>query len=171
MDTEYDHIESIGSTYELGRNITEKKLGLFFHQQQTKTVSKILTNMDLKNYDRVIDLGCSNGGWFKDYQNLGFKKIIGIDVSEDRIKQAKERGFHETYVTNAYSLPFDNKSENLIISNGMFVHVLQESDRLKILKEVSRVLKKMGCLFLTLQMLLETQLNPIQQQVTAKPVP
>lgn len=144
MPTEYNYIEDIGSTYESGRTLTEKRIGLFHHQEQVKTVLEIIRYMNLRP-TRLIDLGCSTGGWFKDFKKVeGLTAIIGIDISKDRLLEAKQRGYTETHCTNAYTLPFDDESEDLIVCNGMFVHVLQDSDRLKILQEIQRVLKKDG---------------------------
>lgn len=144
MPTEYDFIDIIGNTYESSSIEGTQKIGFFHHKKQVDTVSLMLKKMNFSNYDKVIDLGCSNGGWFDDYKKMNFRKIIGIDISKERVNQAKIRGCDETYVCNAYELPFDNDSESCVISNGMFVHVLRDSDKLRILNEVYRVLRKNG---------------------------
>jgi len=143
MGTEYDFIEKIGGTYETAEPEV-KKINCYFHGRQVKTVLDLLKKMKLNNYERIIDLGCSDGGWFEDYQKMKFQKIIGIDISSERAEKAKKRGYFETFATNSYELPFENDSESCIICNGMIVHVLQDSDRLKIFKEVKRVLKNNG---------------------------
>ena len=96
------------------------------------------------NYESVLDLGTSIGTWYTDYRNFGFKKIIGIDISKERAEIAKKRGYDEVHVCNAYDLPFENETKNCVISNDVLVHVLQDSDKSKIFKEIKRVLKKNG---------------------------
>ncbi len=144
MVSEYNNIDVIGSTFETASNAATKKIRSFYHNQQVKTVNYIIKKMGLKDFGRIIDLGCANGGWYDDYKNMLFKKIIGIDISEERANKAKQRGYNETHVCNAYNLPFGNQSEICIISNGVLVHVLQDTHKLKIFKEVKRVLKKKG---------------------------
>lgn len=144
MSSEYDYIDVIGNTFETSQYSSRRKIGLFHHKKQVMVVSELLKKMNNSNYDRIIDLGCSNGGWYNDYKKMEFKKIIGIDISQERANEAKKRGYSETYVCNSYELPFEDESENCIISNGMFVHVLQDSNKLRILKEVKRVLKNKG---------------------------
>lgn len=148
VPTEYDYIQQIGTTYETSQKPHVKKLNNYFHQQQTKTVFDLIQKMQLDDYNRVIDLGCSDGGWLNDYKAMKFCNVVGIDISSERAEKAKKRGYSETFVTNAYNLPFENGSELCIICNGMIVHVINDSDRLKIFREVKRVLKKNGIFIL-----------------------
>jgi ubiquinone/menaquinone biosynthesis C-methylase UbiE len=143
MDTEYNNIKNIGKTYEFSENSTENYIHKYYHHQEVRTVTNILKKLKT-NQDEIIDLGCSIGFWFKNYKNIGFKKIIGIDISEERIKEAKQRGYDEVHACNAYDLPFENESKACIVSNNVLVHVLQDTDKLKIFKEIKRVLKKDG---------------------------
>ena len=144
MGTEYDHVENIGRTYESFNNPTEKVMHQYYHRQEVKTVTNLLKKMNLKNYETLVDLGSSHGFWYNNYKNMGFKKLIGIDISEERVRQAKQRGYDKVHACNAYELPFENESKSCIISNNVLVHVLQDSDKLRILNEVKRVLKKDG---------------------------
>lgn len=144
MPTEYDYIEKIGTTYESSNNPEVKKINDYFHKKQVKVVSNLIKKLQLKDYSKVVDLGCSDGGWLDDYKAMKFLKVVGIDISSERAQKAKKRGYSETYVNNAYDLPFENNSISCIISNGMIVHVINDSDRLKIFKEIKRVLQKDG---------------------------
>ena len=72
------------------------------------------------------------------------QKIIGIDISEERANIAKKRGYNKIHICNAYDLPFDDKSQSCVISNDVLVHVIQDEDIVKILKEVYRVLDNDG---------------------------
>jgi len=144
MDTEYDNVENIGRSYESFDSPTEKRIHQYYHIQEVKTVTNLLKKMKAKNYKTVVDLGSSHGFWYESYKNMGFKKLIGIDISKERILQAKQRGYDEVHACNAYELPFENDSQDCIISNNVLVHVLQDSDKLRVLNEVKRVLKKDG---------------------------
>ena len=144
MDTEYDNIDIIGTTHEIHHNETDRLMNNYYHKQEVSTVKSLLSKATNLKYDKVVDLGCSIGTWYSDYKKFGFKKIIGIDISKERAMMAKERGYDEIHICNAYELPFEDKSIGCIISNDVLVHVLQDSDKLKIFKEVKRVLTDDG---------------------------
>lgn len=144
MTTEYDYIDIIGRTYETYSNKAEKIMNEYYHKSEVSSVSQLLQLLLLENRENIVDVGTSVGVWLDDYRNFGFKKVIGIDISEDRAKKAKERGYDEVHVCNAYDMPFDDESQNCMVSNDVLVHVLQDSDKLKIFKEVKRVLQNDG---------------------------
>jgi len=144
LDTEYNNVKNIGRTYESYDSPTEKLMHQYYHSQETKTVAKLLKKMNNKNFETLLDLGSSHGYWYKNYKKMGFKKLVGIDISPERVKQAKQRGYDEVHSCNAYDLPFDDESFSCVISNNVLVHVLQDSDKLKIFNEIKRVLKKNG---------------------------
>ena len=150
-ETEYNYKKIIGNTFETFSTKREKYILDYYHKQESNTVYDLIKKMHLKNFDDVVDLGCSIGVWYDNFKNWSFKKIIGIDISEERALQAKNRGFDETHITNAYDLPFENNSKSCIISNHVFIHVLQDSDKLKILNEVRRVLKNDGIFIFNFQ--------------------
>ena len=116
----------------------------YYHNREVSSVLELLTKSKLKDFHNVIDLGCSIGTWYRDFKNFGFQKIIGIDISKERGLKAKERGYDDIHICNAYNLPFDDESKTCVISNDVLIHVLQDADKLKILKEVYRILKKDG---------------------------
>ncbi len=142
--TEYDNIDIIGRTHETYKDKTEKRLLQYYHKQEVNTVSYLLKKMNLQDFNQVIDLGTSIGVWYNDYKKFNFKKVIGIDISSERANEAKKRGYDEVHVCNAYDLPFEKESRSCVVSNDVLVHVLQDSDKLKIFQEVRRVLKKDG---------------------------
>lgn len=144
MVNEYDNIDNIGRTYQSFNSKAEKDLHEYYHKQEVKTVINLLTKMKLKNFQTLVDLGSSHGYWYNNYKNMGFKKLFAIDISKERVLQAKQRGYDEVHACNAYELPFDNESKQCIISNNVLIHVLQDSDKLRIFNEVKRVLKKDG---------------------------
>ena len=101
MPSEYDYIEQIGTTYETSDKSHVRKLNNYFHQQQVLTVFDLIKKMQPNDYNRVIDLGCSDGGWLDDFKFMKFGNGIGIGISSDRVEKAKKRGYSETYATNA----------------------------------------------------------------------
>src|SRR3972149_5529240 len=125
--TEYDNIDIIGETCEHFKNNTEKILLEYYQKQDEHIVAQLLEKMKLKNFEQVIDLGCSIGVWHDFYRQQKFKKIIGIDISKERAEIAKKRGFNEIHICNAYDLPFNDSSQDCIISNNVILHLLQDT--------------------------------------------
>ncbi len=144
MPTEYDNIDVIGTTHEISSFDVDKIMNSYYHNREVSVVSELLSKLRLNNFNNLVDLGCSIGTWYNDFKIFGFEKITGIDISKERGLKAKKRGYDEIHICNAYELPFDDESQNCVISNDVFIHVLQDDDKLKILKEVYRVLKKNG---------------------------
>ena len=148
LRTEYDNIEKIGGTNDDAKDKTTKQMQMYYHKQEVKAFSDLIKKMHLVEFESIIDLGCSTGAWYKAFKSLGFKKIIGIDISKTRTELAKQRGYDEVHVCSGYNLPFKDHSQNCIIINDVLVHVLQDSDKLKIFNEVKRVLKPYGIVIL-----------------------
>ncbi len=144
MPSEYDNIDLIGTTHEYFKDIADQKMKKYYHKQEVRSVKELLEKLKLKNYDSMIDLGCSIGTWYNDFKKMKFQKIIGIDISEERGKIAKERGYNQIHICNAHDLPFDDKSQTCVISSDVLIHVMEDEDVVKILKEVYRVLQDKG---------------------------
>ncbi|CAK8694822.1 putative methyltransferase DDB_G0268948 [Clavelina lepadiformis] len=95
-------------------------------------------------YDLMVDVGCGSGQATNIFPSY-FKKIVGVDASENQIKCATEQNKfdHIQYVVGkAEELPLTEKSVDLLVC-GEAVHWFDLS---KFLREVSRVLKPKGCM-------------------------
>lgn len=106
----------------------------------------------VKGGNKILDVGCGNG---RLYQLFKDKKVIyiGIDNSEKLIEIAKkewERNKAEFLVADILNLPFENESFNIVASIAVLHHLPGHELRFKALKEISRVLKPGGILFLTI---------------------
>ena len=104
---------------------------------------------DLKEGEKVLDLGCGNGRWYRVFKE---KRVdyFGIDNSEKLIEIAKEN-FPEAkfFVGDALSLPFQDNFFDKVYSIALLHHIPSEDFRIKVLKETKRVLKPGGILILT----------------------
>jgi ubiquinone/menaquinone biosynthesis C-methylase UbiE len=143
-NTEYDNIDVIGNSHQTVNSKIEFYLNTYYHQNQKKSVEKILSVQKFSNFSEIVDLGCSHGSWYNALKSLNFKKLIGVDISKERLELAKQAGYDETYCTNGKSLPFKDNSKDIVICNNMMIHVLQDSDKLEILKEIKRILSPGG---------------------------
>jgi ubiquinone/menaquinone biosynthesis C-methylase UbiE len=104
---------------------------------------------DLKEGEKVLDLGCGNGRWYKVFKE---KKAdyFGLDNSEKLIEIAKEN-FPDAkfFIGDALNLPFQDNFFDKVYSIALFHHIPSDDFRIKVLEEAKRVLKPGGILILT----------------------
>ncbi len=98
----------------------------------------------------LLDVGAGGGGKSTFYALNGARKVIGIDIEQGFIKQAKEFATLkdaenvEFFVVNAERMPFPDNSIDVCVMNDVFEHLAYPEVTLK---EVARVLKPKGKLF------------------------
>ncbi len=96
---------------------------------------------------RILDIGCGNCRNLILFEYNDFD-CYGIDFSEEMLKCAMEYGKkHELKIkikqAFATELPFPNSSFDYVLSISM-LHHLNESERVKAIREIRRVLKPNG---------------------------
>ena len=88
---------------------------------------------------RLLDVGCGTGAHTAAFAKQGWQ-VLGIDLSQDQLRLARERGL-EVMQSDAAELPFDDKSFDAVVS--MWTHT-DVDDFLALLGEVARVLRRDG---------------------------
>ena len=105
-----------------------------------------------KNEDKILDFGCGNGRLLELFFGKNFD-YTGVDISEKLIDIAKkkypEKADDFQKISSSESLPFPDNSFNAIYSIAVFHHLPSEELRLKIAKELFRVLKPDGKIVIT----------------------
>ncbi|MFA6098844.1 MAG: ATP-binding cassette domain-containing protein [Patescibacteria group bacterium] len=103
----------------------------------------------------VLEIGVGVGRILK-YIGYRAKKIIGIDVSQEYLNQArvnfkKDRQIKsfELFITNGCRIPVGDKQINLVYSINTFLH-LQKIDIISYIQEAKRVLIKDGTLYMVM---------------------
>lgn len=103
---------------------------------------KLAEVYQLRAGDRVLDVGCGKGFLLYDLtQVVPGIEIVGIDISNYAIENAKPEIRDCLQVSNANALPFHDNSFDLVISITT-LHNLHCYDLEKALLEISRVGKK-----------------------------
>lgn len=133
--TEYNNIEEIGRTHFDYRNEYERLANAYYRKMVINLLKKWLADV---NDSTILDLGCSKGTYYDFWKSLGFNRIIGVDISSERLSEAKEKGY-EVYNENASNLHFADEELKVVVCNDMIVHVISDADKKKILAEVHRV--------------------------------
>lgn len=111
----------------------------------------IIEGLDLKEADKVLDIGCGDGYYLYLLSNLGLKlNLTGTDYSKFDLKRARKnlgnKKIRLVYGDLMSRLPFKASSFDKIVMSEVAEHL---PDDVKGLKEVRRVLKKGGILCMT----------------------
>jgi len=121
---------------------------------------------EIKEGETVLDLGSGAGfDCFLAAKKVGKTgKVIGVDMTEEMIKRARDNAKKQGYdnvefkLGDIENLPIDDNSIDIVISNCV---VNLAPDKLKVFKEVYRVLKKGGRMYVSDIVLLD---NLTQEQ-------
>jgi ubiquinone/menaquinone biosynthesis C-methylase UbiE len=125
----------------------DKYKTFFIHPMQEKIVSVI----DLKENQRLLDVGCGTGRALRYASNLvnGQGEFYGIDLSAKMIEisKAKASGYDNMlfYKANAEKLPFADNFFNLIMCSNSFHHYYNPDI---VLNEMYRVLQPKGRIYI-----------------------
>lgn len=109
----------------------------------------IIEDLYLKNNKtiKILDLACGTGNYLEEqikYYNNYDIKWYGIDLSEQMLQKAKEKKLNaELIYCDAHDLPFNQEYFDYV-KVRFAIHHFENKD--KVIKEISRVLKKSGIL-------------------------
>lgn len=120
---------------------------LFFLQNRKRKLLSILqkfTTNSLIN-SKLLEIGCGSGGVLVEYFSLGasLRKLYGIDLLFDRLKEAKEK-LPTSHIQNANGefIPYRNSSFDFVLQYTAFSSILDPSIKQNVAEEMLRVLKK-----------------------------
>jgi len=128
-------------------NLWKKFTNEEYFEQATEYIKERFEKNDItvNDMDYVLDDGCGGGRYTIGLKNLGFKKIVGLDISQDAIDFAKKMNPYPEEVSfiqgSALDLPFEDETFDFVFCNGVLHHT---TDTEKGIKEIYRVLKPNG---------------------------
>ena len=109
----------------------------FFKSQRDKYFKKILSN-HFKNIPLVVDIGCGQGDFLTQAKELRIN-AEGIDDKEIWVTRCVKKGL-KAKKGSIFEIPYDDNSVD-----GVFLQsVLEHTDPVKSMKEISRVIKNEG---------------------------
>lgn len=125
----------------------------------------------VKPNEKILDIGCGSGRLYKLFRGQEVK-YFGVDFAEKLIKIAREKylsskelkkgGVPPVFlVANALRLPFEDNFFDKVFSIAVLYHIPSQEKRLLFLREVRRVLKPGGELFLTVWNLWQMKYLPL----------
>lgn len=128
----------------------EKLLSNVGDMSLKRRARKIIENINPKEGERIIDLGCGTGYYLFLLSNLGIKlNLTGFDYNSKAINEAKDLlnvKKMKFFTGDLHNIPFENKSFDKAVMSEVLEHVGNDQ---KVLKEVYRILKPNGVLVIS----------------------
>lgn len=118
-----------------------------FNKLSDERVDWILRDLNLPEAPRILEIGCGIGAVLdRILGRIPNASIVGLDISRQMIAAAtealKDRGKVELHVSNGDSLAgIPDRSMDLVICTGVFIHITNIDVIKNYLSEVRRVLK------------------------------
>jgi 2-polyprenyl-3-methyl-5-hydroxy-6-metoxy-1,4-benzoquinol methylase len=81
---------------------------------------------ELKNTDQILELGCGPGYFLEFLKTAGFVKVQGIDISEEQVEIAKNRGLNAQNIDVIKYLQQNNGLFKAIIAIDFIEHFTKE---------------------------------------------
>lgn len=125
------------------KNIPAKKRSV------VSIIAKVSTRHQLNKNSKILELGCAQGLYLLALQDLGYKKVVGIEPSKLAMNKLGKLSQKLGRTLNARlgcgeDLPYKDNSLDLVIADSVMEHV---DDQSKVFKEVGRVLKPGGAFY------------------------
>jgi SAM-dependent methyltransferase len=95
---------------------------------------------------RILDIGTSTGTNLRMLNELGYRRVTGLDLSEEAIRYCEAKGLGPVRQGDICALPFEAASFDLILATDIIEHVEDDGAALR---EVERTLTARGKLLLT----------------------
>lgn len=108
------------------------------------TLVKAKKELDVTQYQSVLDIGCGTGALCYVLYKKGLK-VTGVDVAQKMVDKSKDKlratNIKIKHISPDHDLPFPDKSFDLVISSYV-AHGLQADQRINLYKEASRLAKE-----------------------------
>jgi len=109
---------------------------------------------------RILDVGCSYGRTLDELYTRGFRNLHGVDFSQRMIDRGKKLHPHLDLRKNAREqLPFDDNSFDAVLLLAVLTCIIEDMDQTIFLREIRRVLKDNGILYVNDFLINEDQRN------------
>jgi len=117
-----------------------------FRYIENKRIRVLIELADIKDNDKVIEVGCGAGHIL---ERIPAGKLYGIDIADVQIKRAKERLGDRVELQKApgEKIPYEDKFFDKVLCSEVIEHVLEP---VPLLNEIKRVLKDDGVLSLSI---------------------
>lgn len=134
-------------TPEYYARMRELEAGSWWNAAMRDVAGMLLTDVPLPSAGTILDVGCGSGQtltWFR--ERFGDWRTLGCDISPDAVVAASRSGF-EIARASALALPYPSSTADVVVSLDVLQHVPLDGGDVLALREMHRVLKPGGWLF------------------------
>ncbi|MER0398987.1 class I SAM-dependent methyltransferase [Vibrio vulnificus] len=97
----------------------------------------------------ILDFGCGYGRISNQLYSLGYRKIVGVDSSEEMINRGGIDFPHlDLRFSNADTLPFPDAKFDVVFTCAVFTCIDQLEKRQRVFDELTRVTKSNGIIYM-----------------------
>jgi 2-polyprenyl-3-methyl-5-hydroxy-6-metoxy-1,4-benzoquinol methylase len=93
---------------------------------------------------KILDIGCSTGGFLNEFKKRGFNNLLGLDPSEKAIETTKKLYNIDGIICDIFSFETDKKFD-LITMSAVLEHIV---DINKLMEKINSLLSDNGYLFI-----------------------
>lgn len=121
-------------------------LDLGSRRPKAEKLARLLGGQEALRGRRILDVGCGSGHIAAALAELAGPEgaVFGVDLRDQRVVR---EGFEFRQVDGT-TLPFEDESLDVVVSNHVIEHVGEEPDQLRHLQEIRRVLRPGGRCYL-----------------------
>jgi methionine biosynthesis protein MetW len=129
----------------MGKSLEEQRV-LELKERNRMLLKMLFGNID-SDVKNILDVGCGDGTLSEIISRRLKVKVTALDISPALVQKAKEKGI-EAYTIDvcAQPLPFENGKFDVIVMARTLEHLVDPDSAIR---EIKRVLKKEGLLFLS----------------------
>jgi len=119
-----------------------------YYRYKRKEFLKLLKEVDFKG-KTVLEIGNGPGGNLVEIHKLNPSRLVGVDISEQMVKLAREKVHQDVEVIkiDGTTLPFKDKEFDIVFTATVLQHNTDDEMLKKIVAELSRVSKNKVFLF------------------------
>lgn len=114
-----------------------------FHWNKKYVVPYFIKNLKAK----VLDVGCGLGQNLYTFKKLGYKNVLGVDISKESVDFCKKKGF-KVVKTSAEKFLKNNKNKFDIITTYHLLEHIKKEETVGFIKMLRGSLKKNGALII-----------------------
>ncbi len=97
----------------------------------------------------ILDVGCGYGRTLEELYKKGYTQLFGLDFSEKMIERAKQQfPFLTLKVQQQQEIDFSDNSFDVVLLFAVLTCITQNDAQLFLLKEIKRVLKPNGIIYI-----------------------
>jgi SAM-dependent methyltransferase len=141
--THWDNIAQIGNTHFTTSPGADRNWNLYYFSVYTRIVRAMLAG---EARGTVLDCGTSFGEWLPFLREEGFQRVVGAEIDPGRAAEAVRRGYDDVFVGDAADAPYPDGTVDVVVSNDVFVHILDMGDKLRVLRRMHELLKPGGAM-------------------------